>query len=476
MALPTEPAPEPQPSGFACVCVQKTIEFDITDQKLHRAAKDKELHEELEKLTSAGPSSYAYQLGGGCRVVHDTGDGHGKCASSGAPAQHIVMASCGETVAAFQGTLNNHAELVEALMGGRQAAAAESGAAAAVEASPPAAEQAEQVGAVAAAASAKPECGASVNEAEVICRMYTRVGVQLLGSLRGQFTFCMYDAKSGRVLAARAGGSPVPLFQALSPAESLVIASHRSFVATTCSDVKEILPGHFKYGWHAEPRPFDPREFLPGGHHHGHHHPHHHHGHHHSHHQHGHGRGQHRRNSLSGPHMHQAAAGPGTPQQAARVSHSGSSGSSSSAAAAGSPRAGSGRRVSMDAGQARSPNQHNNNNQNGQNRRVSMDVLPESQGAAKGKGKQAANQAGRKSMDGKHQQQGRKSCDESRHPQPGRYSIDTVAKPVRRSIDTHHKQQQQQQQQQHQQHAPSPTSPFKWDVKAPEFVPGKAAA
>jgi hypothetical protein len=57
------------------------------------ATQDKELHEELEKLTpGSGSSQYMYQLGGGCRVV-----------LGGAAKQPIHIASWGESVAAFEG-------------------------------------------------------------------------------------------------------------------------------------------------------------------------------------------------------------------------------------------------------------------------------------------------------------------------------------------------------------------------------------
>lgn len=53
---------------------------------------DRELHEELEKLSGVTPSEYAYQLGGGVRVI-----GH-------STTQHpLFIGSWGESVAAFEG-------------------------------------------------------------------------------------------------------------------------------------------------------------------------------------------------------------------------------------------------------------------------------------------------------------------------------------------------------------------------------------
>lgn len=58
---------------------------------------DRELHEELEKLTDLGPSEYAYQLGGGCRIVLGGQD------EAHIERRPISIASRGESVAAFEG-------------------------------------------------------------------------------------------------------------------------------------------------------------------------------------------------------------------------------------------------------------------------------------------------------------------------------------------------------------------------------------
>lgn len=200
--------------GFTVLCVQKAVEFNVTDQKLHRAAKDKELHEELEKLTDAGPSTFLYQLGGGCRIVGSSGSG-------GAP---MSSACVGDSVAAFQGSLGNLAELAEMYV-------------------------------------PEPQAGpGKATPAEVVCHMYLKVGVELLAKLRGRFAFCMYESKQGRVLAARDGSGAVHLYQGHSPAEGLVVSSSRSTLRT-CSDIRAFAPGDFKYGWHSEPRQFSPMEF-----------------------------------------------------------------------------------------------------------------------------------------------------------------------------------------------------------------------
>lgn len=53
---------------------------------------DRELHEELEKLSDVPRSEYAYQLGGGVRVI-----GHSNMQSP------LFIGSWGESVAVFEG-------------------------------------------------------------------------------------------------------------------------------------------------------------------------------------------------------------------------------------------------------------------------------------------------------------------------------------------------------------------------------------
>eukprot|EP00798_Chlamydomonas_sp_ICE-L_P022514 gene22514-29636_t len=203
---------------FAVLCVQKAVEFNITDHKLHRATKDKELREELKKLTDVSPSTFMFQLGGGCRVVGDPSAG-------GSP---MSSACVGDAVAAFRGTLSNLDDLALLYVD-------------------------------------EPQAGhGNATPAEVVCHMYSKIGVELLTKLRGRFAFCMYESKQGRVLAARDGSGVVHLYQGHSPNLGLVISSTRAMLAS-CSDVKAFAPGDFKYGWHSEPRQFSPIEFSRQG-------------------------------------------------------------------------------------------------------------------------------------------------------------------------------------------------------------------
>eukprot|EP00798_Chlamydomonas_sp_ICE-L_P020938 gene20938-27786_t len=188
-----EPAPDHQ-LGFAVLCVQKALEFSITDHKLHRATKDKELHEELEKLTNVEPSTYFYQLGGGCRIIGPTEDGDAL----------LTSACVGDSVAAFKGSLSNLQELAQMYV-------------------------------------PEPEKGSGqATPAEVICHMYLEVGVDLLTKLRGRFVFCMYESKQGRVLAARDGSGEVDLYQGHSPNEGLVIASTLGMLQS-CTDARRTM-------------------------------------------------------------------------------------------------------------------------------------------------------------------------------------------------------------------------------------------
>jgi len=127
------------------------------------------------------------------------------------------------------------------------------------------------------------------------------------------------------VLAARDSSGEVPLYQGMSNAESLVIASAQPFMVT-CKDVVEFKPGHFKYGWYAEPREFSPDTLT--NHHYGHTNTHTQHAHH------GHAQGS-RRTSMD---QHRSSLEPHTGPQPLRIDAQNRSGP---------------RRASMDAGARR---------------------------------------------------------------------------------------------------------------------------
>jgi len=139
---------------------------------------DRELHEELEKLTDLSPSEYGYQLGGGCRVVKQP-----EVAASGAAGNHpVYLASFGESVAAFEGTLQNLQQL--------DAAFPEEGQAAHAAISVGVGSDSRDLMPAAASGGRSP--------AHIICVMYARIGIELLKFLRGKFSFCMYHGKTVR--------------------------------------------------------------------------------------------------------------------------------------------------------------------------------------------------------------------------------------------------------------------------------------
>ncbi|PNH02962.1 Asparagine synthetase [glutamine-hydrolyzing], partial [Tetrabaena socialis] len=86
--------------------------------------------------------------------------------------------------------------------------------------------------------------GGALSGAELIAHMYAKVGVELLGLLRGAFTFVLYESKTSRVLAARDGAGGCPLWQARGGASgSLVLSCARGLLeAAGCGEVVELMP------------------------------------------------------------------------------------------------------------------------------------------------------------------------------------------------------------------------------------------
>ncbi|KAG2485600.1 hypothetical protein HYH03_015663 [Edaphochlamys debaryana] len=219
---------------FLCVVQPKVIEFGVSDQKAHRAVKDEELRAELQALSTAASAGAAsegdllVQPGGGCRVLSRD--------------ERTSVAVVGSAVCVFQGQLSNASSLATTY-----------GPVPEDEPSP---------------------VVASLSAAELVCHMYAKAGVEMLGSLRGAFTFVLYESKTSRVLAARDGSGVCPLFQARTAKESLVLAPSAELLEG-CHDVVEFLPGDYKYGWSATPRRYQHADLaklsrrsldLPSGH------------------------------------------------------------------------------------------------------------------------------------------------------------------------------------------------------------------
>lgn len=89
-----------------------------------------------------------------------------------------------------------------------------------------------------------------LSEADVIMKLYHQMGTTMLPILRGEFSFCVFDSETVRVLAARDPHGGTKLTQARAADGSLVIASGDVF-PKGCTRLEEVPRGHFKYGWSA---------------------------------------------------------------------------------------------------------------------------------------------------------------------------------------------------------------------------------
>ncbi|GLI62302.1 hypothetical protein VaNZ11_004909 [Volvox africanus] len=215
---------------FVCIVQPKVIEFNVSDQKLHRAQKDEELRSELDSLklpeiadSGAGGggsqvvTTSLFQPGGGCRLL------------SQSPSASV--ASVGSAVCVFVGSLANMSTLAEDYAPVPEDAPAPS--------------------------------PAALSSAQLVCHLYAKVGVEMLGLLRGTFTFVLYESKTSRVLAARDGGGFSPLLQARSAKGSLVLTNSNELLeASGCTDKVEFVPGDYKYGWSATPRRYLPADHV----------------------------------------------------------------------------------------------------------------------------------------------------------------------------------------------------------------------
>mmetsp|Transcript_9658 Transcript_9658/g.23980 ORF Transcript_9658/g.23980 Transcript_9658/m.23980 type:complete len:400 (-) Transcript_9658:1135-2334(-) len=245
--------------GFVVVCVPKSLELG-GDHHLHRATKAQELKEELEHLVSGHTGEGASQAA--VRNVFQEGGGIAAIGCS----EEVVIASVGDAIAVFQGQLKNLEQLVAA----HHPTASHYFITTVTDHSCRTVEETPLEGADAEGVLAKSPPKPSLmptpvmpNAAEMVLHLYASMGIAMLMHLRGRFSFALYDAKQMRVLAARDGGGSIPLLQAHTQRDSLVIASRPDLVQG-CKEVIDFQPGFFKYGWHAEPRRADPAE-LTGG-------------------------------------------------------------------------------------------------------------------------------------------------------------------------------------------------------------------
>jgi uncharacterized membrane protein YgcG len=233
-------APAAKTCGFVVICPPKAISFDKSDHEFHRDLHAAELKRELEWEVADGDggatmsSTYAVLPGGGARVLNASattslfvlegktdGQNEPEAAADGAlPAEQEAAHGL---FAVFKGILTNRAALAQSL---------------------------------------GLSCGddattATPSNAALVVRMYQKHGIHLLGRLEGSWSFCLFDAHQGRVLAARAPCGGVPLFEGRTAGGALAITCG-AFLPPGCKDVHAIAPGCAKWGWSSAPRPYSP--------------------------------------------------------------------------------------------------------------------------------------------------------------------------------------------------------------------------
>mmetsp|Transcript_6811 Transcript_6811/g.16345 ORF Transcript_6811/g.16345 Transcript_6811/m.16345 type:complete len:435 (-) Transcript_6811:975-2279(-) len=226
-------------AAFAVICVPKSLDWhdtDATHSVANRDDKAQVLQEELEFQVAAHPDARYTTLSCSGAGVVTMGD--------------VATANTGKGLAAFQGTLTNLEDLSvtykpnwgsETTVTAAQTAATT--AAHKTDGAPP------------------PDPDAKPNAAEMVLWLYFQKGPSALSLLRGRFVTCVYDVQQMRVLAARDGTGVIPLFEARTSKDSLVVSSSSEFLEGA-KDKITFEPGFFKYGWHAPPRRFDPAEFA----------------------------------------------------------------------------------------------------------------------------------------------------------------------------------------------------------------------
>jgi hypothetical protein len=239
LAPPAQPTTTPTPGGhgFVVICPEKTISFAAEDREFHRDLHAAELKRELEfDVSEPVESTYAYLPGGGARVL--------------LPPSPSAAATEKKTTSLFVTRDAGAAPAPNALL-------------------PPEQEAAHGLFAVfkgiltnAQALAASVGVGGSGNtnddtssNAALLVRLYQKHGIHLLGRLEGSWSFCLFDAHQGRVLAARAPCGGVPLFEGKTAAGALVICCG-AYLPPGSRDVHAIDPGCAKWGWSSAPRPF----------------------------------------------------------------------------------------------------------------------------------------------------------------------------------------------------------------------------
>lgn len=204
--------------AFLCVCPEKSLEFGA-DEKLHRSAKEQFIRGVLESVNLGSENKAILTLpGGGVAVQHNDA------------APKIAIDPSSSTLGVLTGSIQNYSYLVKKYLQ--------------LELHLP------QNVTLEAIKERMP-----VTEAELLCKMYSQMGTGMISKLRGHFSFCIYDATTVRVLAARDCSGSVPLVQGKLSDNSLFIASGDAYPGDAC-ELEDIPAGHYKYGWHAHAMKF----------------------------------------------------------------------------------------------------------------------------------------------------------------------------------------------------------------------------
>ncbi|GMH43256.1 hypothetical protein BSKO_11178 [Bryopsis sp. KO-2023] len=211
------------PGSFLCLCPSKTVET-VEDNFLHRQDKIDQIQEALKEVTFAGKDKIVLCLPGGGIAAEGLGT-------------NPEVAIVGSFLAVLSGTISNYAYLVRKYF-------------------------VEELGYARNVSLEAIRQSSPIRDSALLCKLYERLGTGMLPKLRGDFSFCLYDSSTVRVLAARDPSGTIPLYQGQTSDGSLFISSGE-YKPEDAQDVVEILPGRFKYGWRALPRKYaNPQELV----------------------------------------------------------------------------------------------------------------------------------------------------------------------------------------------------------------------
>ncbi|CAD7704418.1 unnamed protein product [Ostreobium quekettii] len=208
--------------SFLCLCPPKAIELGGSGRASRPDHRDR-IRSALEGLDFGGRTKTVICMPGGGLAV----EGAGCCPE---------VAVVGPLMAVLSGTIQNYAYLVRKYF-------------------------VEEVGMGRGVSLEDLRQTTPIRDAALLCRLYQRLGTDMLAKLRGRFAFCLYDSSTVRVLAARDASGAVGLVQGTTSSGDLFVASGEILPPLTAK-VAEIQPGMYKYGWRAPPRKYADRHEL----------------------------------------------------------------------------------------------------------------------------------------------------------------------------------------------------------------------